>query len=164
MGPVIYKQVRVGKKGKLFILYKFRSMKVNDSSGESSFEPGNTSRVTTVGKFLRRTKLDELPQIFNVFRGDMSFVGPRPEIEKWVAVYSQRWEKVLCSKPGMTDNASIEFRNEEELLRQAPDPAKLYREDILPRKLALYEDYLNNHTFWGDILIIIRTIKSVVFK
>ena len=162
-GTVFFIQERVGGKGRIFKLLKFRSMRNNESSN-ANFEPGNVSRITKTGKFLRKTKLDELPQLFNVLIGDMSIVGPRPEVKKWTEIFPERWTVIQSLKPGITDNASIEFRNEEELLRQASDPEEFYREDILPRKLALYEDYLNNHTFWGDILIIIRTIKSVVFK
>jgi lipopolysaccharide/colanic/teichoic acid biosynthesis glycosyltransferase len=117
-----------------------------------------------VGKVLRRTKLDELPQLFNVLKGDMSIVGPRPEVERWVAVYPERWINVLKVKPGMTDNASIEYRDEEELLSQSPDPEKTYRDVILPRKLDLYIDYINNNTFREDIKIILRTLKTVLFR
>lgn len=163
-GPVFFKQNRVGKDGKLFILYKFRSMLIIESSEEVRFEPGNTSRVTSIGKFLRKTKLDELPQLFNVMKGDMSIVGPRPEIKKWTEVYPDKWTIVHSVKPGMTDNASIEFHNEEVLLSQSPDPEKTYRDVILLRKLDLYIDYVNNNTFGEDIKIILRTLKTVLFR
>ena len=162
-GTVFFIQERVGEKGRIFKLLKFRSMRNNECSN-ANFEPGNVSRITKTGKFLRKTKLDELPQLFNVLIGDMSIVGPRPEVKKWTEIFPERWTIIHSVKPGITDNASIEFRNEEELLNQASDPEEFYRETILPRKLALYEDYLINQTLWGDILIIIRTIKSVVFK
>lgn len=162
-GPVFFKQKRVGKNGKLFMLYKFRSMKVPEFSEQGSFEPGNISRTTSIGKFLRRTKLDELPQLFNVLKGDMSLVGPRPEVEKWVAVYPERWKLVLCVKPGITDNSSIVYRNEESLLADSEDPEKKYKEIILPRKLDLYEDYVINNSFFGDLKLIFKTIFSILF-
>lgn len=163
-GPIFFKQKRVGKDGKLFMLYKFRSMRINESSGEGSFEPGNTSRVTSPGKILRKTKLDELPQLINVLKGDMSLVGPRPEIEKWIAVYPERWKRVLSVKPGLTDNSSIIYRNEESLLAESDNPEKTYKEVILPKKLDLYEDYALNNSFLGDLKLIFRTIFSVIFK
>jgi len=163
-GPVFYRHKRVGKKGKIFTLYKFRSMRSSEYSGNGIFEPGNTSRVTSIGKFLRRTKLDELPQLFNVLKGDMSLVGPRPEVEKWVAVYPEKWERILSIKPGITDKASLEFRHEEKLLSESSDPDETYLNVILPRKLDLYTDYVNNHTFSGDIRIIILTLRTVFFR
>jgi lipopolysaccharide/colanic/teichoic acid biosynthesis glycosyltransferase len=163
-GHIFFKQKRVGRNNKIFLLCKFQSMYPFQSSKEGDFEPGKISRVTRIGKFLRRTKLDELPQLFNVFVGDMSFVGPRPEVKKWTEVYPEKWAKVHSVKPGITDNTSIEFRNEEELLSQSQDPEETYRNVILPRKLDLYIDYVNNHTFFGDILIILRTIKAVLFR
>jgi lipopolysaccharide/colanic/teichoic acid biosynthesis glycosyltransferase len=162
-GPFFFKQKRVGKGGKLFVLYKFRSMRVLESAREGSFEPGNTSRITTVGIFLRKTKLDELPQLINVLLGDMSLIGPRPEVEKWVAVYPERWARILTLKPGITDNASIEFRNEEILLSESKDPEKTYREIILPKKLKYYEDYLVNNSFSGDLKLFIKTIFFLFF-
>ena len=163
-GPVFFIQKRVGKGGKLFSLYKFRSMRVPKSLEEGSFEPGDSSRTTTVGKFLRRTKLDELPQLINVLKGEMSLVGPRPEVEKWVAVYPERWKRVLSIRPGMTDNSSIIFRSEELLLAESDDPGKTYKEVILPKKLDLYEDYVTNNTFLCDLKLIFKTFFSVLFK
>jgi lipopolysaccharide/colanic/teichoic acid biosynthesis glycosyltransferase len=163
-GPLLFKQRRVGKNGILFMLYKFRSMRIIEDAKEGSFEPGNTSRVTSTGKFLRRSKLDELPQLINVLIGDMSIVGPRPEVEKWVGVYPERWDRVLVVKPGITDNSSIEFRNEESLLAESEDPEKTYREIILPRKLDLYEDYVFNNSLSGDLKLIMITIYTVIFK
>lgn len=163
-GPVFFKQKRVGKDGKLFILYKFRSMRGSEYLEHGSFEPGNISRVTAIGKFLRRTKLDELPQLINILKGEMSFVGPRPEVEKWVAVYPERWKRILCVKPGITDNSSIVYRSEESILAESVDPENTYREIILPKKLDLYEDYVINNSFFGDLKLIFRTIFSVIFK
>jgi lipopolysaccharide/colanic/teichoic acid biosynthesis glycosyltransferase len=163
-GPVFFKQQRVGKDGKLFLVFKFRSMQVNESAKKGSFEPGDLSRITTIGKFIRRTKLDELPQLFNVLRDEMSLVGPRPEIEKWVAVYPERWKKVLSVKPGITDNASIAYRDEESLLAGCKDPEEVYKEIILPRKLGLYEEYVANNSFYGDLKLIFRTLISIILK
>jgi lipopolysaccharide/colanic/teichoic acid biosynthesis glycosyltransferase len=156
-GPVFFSQKRVGKSGKLFGLYKFRSMRVFEKAKDGLFEPGNVLRITPVGKFLRKTKLDELPQLYNVLKGEMSLVGPRPEVEKWVLVYPERWKLVLSILPGITDNASIEFRNEESILSTSDDPEKTYREIILPKKLDLYEYYVHNHSFIGDMKLIVRT-------
>jgi lipopolysaccharide/colanic/teichoic acid biosynthesis glycosyltransferase len=117
--------------------------------------------VTRVGKLLRKTKLDELPQLWNVLVGDMSLVGPRPEVRKWVEAYPDRWSKVLAVRPGITDPASIEFRNEEELLAAAPDPKTCYRDVILPRKLDLYEEYVETRSFWGDVGILLKTVWAV---
>ena len=163
-GPVFFKQKRVGKDGKLFMLYKFRSMRVPEFSEQGSFEPGNISRVTVIGKFLRRTKLDELSQLINVLKGEMSFVGPRPEVEKWVAVYPERWKRVLCVKPGITDNSSIVYRSEESLLAESNDPENTYKEIILPKKLDLYEEYVVDNSFFGDLKLIFKTIFSVIIK
>ena len=158
-GPVFFRQKRVGRSGKPFILYKFRSMTLFQLEMEGIFEPGSVSRVTTVGKFFRKSKLDELPQLINVLIGDMSLVGPRPEVANWVAVYPDAWKKILTIRPGITDNASIIFKNEESILAEVDDPEQVYREVILPKKLELYTHYVNNRSFFGDILIILRTLK-----
>jgi lipopolysaccharide/colanic/teichoic acid biosynthesis glycosyltransferase len=163
-GPVFFKQVRVGKHGKSFVLYKFRSMSALDSVKDGIFEPGNTSRVTSVGMFLRRTKLDELPQLFNVLKGEMSLVGPRPEVEKWVAVYPERWKRILSVTPGITDNASIFFRSEELILAESENPEITYKEIILPKKLDLYEKYVSNHSFFGDLKLIFKTLTHIFQK
>jgi lipopolysaccharide/colanic/teichoic acid biosynthesis glycosyltransferase len=163
-GPVFFQQTRVGKNGKLFVIYKFRTMNYSGSNKGESFEPGKISSVTSFGKLLRKTKVDELPQLLNVLIGDMSLVGPRPEIEKWVAVYPERWKRILLVKPGITDNSSIVFRNEESLLNESNDPEKTYKEIILPMKLEFYEDFVLNHSFFGDLKIIFKTLYSIVFK
>jgi len=160
--PVLFKQRRVGKDGKLFLLYKFRSMKISESLLQEDFEPGNTSRITKFGRFLRRTKLDELPQLYNVLKGEMSLVGPRPEVEKWINVYPERWKRVLSVKPGLTDNASIEYLNEESLLAGSENPEKSYKEIILPRKLELYKDYVENSSFYNDLKIICKTLLCII--
>jgi len=161
---VLFKQKRIGMNQKPFILYKFRSMSSNKISANGSFDAGDQSRVTRIGKVLRKTKLDELPQLFNVLIGDMSLVGPRPEVKKWVDIYPQQWAFVLSVKPGITDNAAILYRNEEEILAKVMNPEIHYKEIILPQKLNLYKDYILNHSFAGDILIIFRTLYSIIKK
>ena len=162
--PVFFVQKRVGKGGKQFKMYKFRTMSVLKEARQGSFDAGDSSRVTSIGKILRKTKLDELPQLLNVFSGKMSFVGPRPEVQKWVDAYPERWVIVHSVKPGITDNASIEFRNEEEILAASSEPLVTYRNEILPLKLSMYEDYVQNKSFWKDINILFRTFTSVLFK
>ena len=161
--PIFFRQIRVGKNGDDFILNKFRTMRVIRGAASGTFDVGDKSRITKIGAFLRKTKLDELPQLWNVFKGDMSLVGPRPEVRKWVEAYPERWAKVLTVKPGITDPASIYYRNEEELLAQAADPVVCYRDQVLPHKLDLYEEYVRTKTFWGDIFLIFKTIMLVLF-
>jgi lipopolysaccharide/colanic/teichoic acid biosynthesis glycosyltransferase len=163
-GPVLFCHKRVGREGVPFRMYKFRTMKVLKSAEDGMFQPGNRLRVTTIGKFMRRTKLDELPQLLNVLKGDMSLVGPRPEVELWVTIYPEKWVKILSVRPGMTDNASIVFHDEEDILSKSRDPEETYRTIILPRKLDLYIDYLNNYSFIRDISIILRTMKTIIFR
>jgi lipopolysaccharide/colanic/teichoic acid biosynthesis glycosyltransferase len=163
-GPVFFRQKRIGLNQKSFMLYKFRSMTVGKSLSDETFEAGNTSRVTRIGKLLRKTKLDELPQLINVLKGDMSLVGPRPEVKKWVDAFPQQWSYVLTVKPGITDNAAILFRNEEELLAKMVNPEVYYEQIILPKKLGIYCDYIKNQSFVGDLEIIIKTIYSILKK
>lgn len=163
-GPVFFIQSRIGKSGKEFRLLKFRTMLVKPRTLEGSFDAGDQSRITALGKILRKTKLDELPQLINVLKGDMSLVGPRPEVKKWTEVYLEQWAIVHQVKPGITDNASIEFRNEEELLAKSTNPEETYRNVILPRKLELYIQYVQHHSFWGDVRIILKTIQTVLLK
>lgn len=163
-GPVFFIQTRIGKDRREFRLLKFRTMQVKSRTSEESFDAGVQSRITALGKVLRKTKLDEIPQLINVLKGDMSLVGPRPEVKKWTEVYPEQWAIVHRIQPGITDNASIEFRNEEKLLAQSSNPEKTYQDVILPRKLELYINYVNHHSFSGDLMIIIRTIQSVILK
>lgn len=160
--PILFGQKRIGLCGRIFLLYKFRTMTISDRSAEGSFDVGNKDRITHFGAFLRKTKLDEMPQLWNVLKGDMSLVGPRPEVRKWVDAYPERWTKVLAVRPGITDPASIYYRNEEELLAQADDPEAFYRDQILPHKLDLYEEYVRSRTFLSDISLIFKTILSVL--
>ena len=159
---IFFKQKRIGLNKKPFILYKFRSMNIAKTISNENFDAGDQSRVTRIGKILRKTKLDELPQLYNVLIGDMSLVGPRPEVKKWVDFYPYQWAFILTMKPGITDNAAIIYRNEEEILAKVVNPEKHYGEIILPQKLNIYRDYILNHSFIGDIQIIFRTIFSIV--
>jgi lipopolysaccharide/colanic/teichoic acid biosynthesis glycosyltransferase len=163
-GSVLFIQKRTGRGGVPFNMYKFRSMSQSEPAAAGLFEPGNISRITPTGKFLRKTKLDELPQLFNVLIGDMSFVGPRPEVEKWVAVYPGKWRRILTVRPGITDKASIEFLNEEKILSESSDPENRYLNEILPRKLDLCVQYADDHSFTGDMRIMILTIKTILFR
>jgi lipopolysaccharide/colanic/teichoic acid biosynthesis glycosyltransferase len=136
-------------------------MTLSMGTEKGEFEPGYLGRVTSFGRFLRRTKLDELPQLLNVLKGDMSLVGPRPEVKKWVDVYPKRWAAIHKVRPGITDPASLIYRKEEELLAGSLEPEKLYREEILPRKLSLYEEYVKKRNILMDFSIIMKTIFSV---
>lgn len=163
-GSIFFRQLRVGKDRSLFRLLKFRTMQNIPQASEGRFDPGDKSRVTRIGSFLRKYKLDELPQLINVIKGEMSIVGPRPEIKQWTQVYPEKWEIVLRVTPGITDNASIVFSDEEELLSKSDNPNETYRDVILPRKLDLYISYVNSHTFSGDISIVFRTLIKVISK
>jgi lipopolysaccharide/colanic/teichoic acid biosynthesis glycosyltransferase len=160
--PVLFSQERVGLNGRPFRLLKFRTMRNLEGAESGLFEPGNQARVTPVGRFLRAYKLDELPQLWNVLKGEMSFVGPRPEIRKWVEAYPERWRKVLTIRPGITDPASIHYRDEEEILAASPDPDKTYRDNILPHKLDIYREYVDNRSLRGDLGVIIETLEKIL--
>ena len=161
-GPVFYRQTRVGRGGRDFRIFKFRTMRVGADKGSLVTIGGRDPRVTRVGAFLRWLKLDELPQLLNVLIGDMSLVGPRPEVRKYVDLYTPEQLHVLDVRPGMTDAASIKYRNESELLGQVEDPEDYYIHVVMPDKLAINLDYVRNHSFWGDIRLIFKTIWKVV--
>ena len=163
-GPVFYRQTRVGQGGRDFRIFKFRTMRVGADKGSLVTIGGRDSRVTRAGDFLRRLKLDELPQLINVLAGDMSLVGPRPEVRKYVDLYTSEQLHVLDVRPGMTDAASIKYRNESELLGQAADPEDYYIHVILPDKLSINLDYVRNHSFWGDIQLILKTIWTIIAR
>ena len=162
--PVIFSQERIGLGGRPFRLRKFRTMRALEGAEAGFFEPGSRARVTPVGRFLRAYKLDELPQLWNVLVGEMSLVGPRPEIRKWVETYPERWRKVLAIRPGITDPASLLYRDEEEILAASPDPEKTYRDVILPHKLDIYEDYVDHRTDLGDLRLIVETLARILIK
>jgi lipopolysaccharide/colanic/teichoic acid biosynthesis glycosyltransferase len=154
-GPAIFRQTRVGKSFQPFTLLKFRTMRVADRDHEMDF---TGSRITPVGSFLRRTKLDELPQLWNVFAGHMSFVGPRPELPMYVEQFRSDYQELLEARPGLADPASLEFRSEEELLRAQPEPESYYLRDILPRKIQLSREYLHKRTFFSDVRLIVKAV------
>jgi lipopolysaccharide/colanic/teichoic acid biosynthesis glycosyltransferase len=163
-GPAIFRQIRIGRNGRSFNMLKFRTMTVLQDAEKGSFEAGSSARVTRSGRVLRQTKLDELPQLWNVLKGDMALVGPRPEVRKWTLVYPERWAFVHTVRPGITDPAAIAFRNEEDILAAADDPEKAYRLEVLPKKLDMYETYVKTRSFGGDLKIICRTLHEVLNK
>lgn len=161
-GPVFYRQVRVGKDNKDFRIFKFRSMRVGSDKGSLVTIGGRDPRITRSGYIIRKLKLDELPQLINVFVGDMSLVGPRPEVRHYVNYWTEEQMHVLDVRPGITDPASIKFRNENKLMEQAEDPEDYYINVIMQEKLKLYLEYVNNHSFWGDIGLIFKTFWVIV--
>jgi len=161
--PILFKQERVGLDGKLFKVLKFRTMVVDAEKQGAKVTTGSDPRITQTGYWLRKYKLDELPQLFNVLKGEMSLVGPRPEVPEYVEFYSDKQkETVLSVLPGITDTASIEFRNENELLTDSDDPVRDYREKVLPIKLAYYEKYVKEHSMWLDFKLIIKTVVVII--
>lgn len=158
---VLFRQPRVGRKGRIFLLMKFRSM---CGAGESSplITVASDPRITPVGAILRKFKIDELPQLWNVLKGEMSLVGPRPEVERYVAEYTQQQRRVLEVRPGITDPAAIAYRHEEKLLSRHPDPEGFYRTIVLPHKLFLNLEYVENISFRRDVLLILKTFRSIV--
>lgn len=163
-GPVFYRQTRVGRYSRDFRLYKFRSMRIGADRQGLITVGGHDPRITRSGYFIRKYKLDEFPQLINVFIGDMSLVGPRPEVRKYVDLYTQEQMHVLDVRPGITDPASIRYRNENELLAQTADPDKYYIETIMPDKLRINLEYVANHSFWSDIVFIFKTFWEIVAK
>lgn len=161
-GPVFYRQVRVGRNNKDFRIFKFRSMRVGSDKGSLVTIGGHDPRITRSGYFIRKFKFDELPQLINVFVGNMSLVGPRPEVRHYVDYWTPEQMHVLDVRPGITDPASIKFRNENELMEKAEDPEKYYIEVIMQEKLKLYLEYVQNHSFWGDIGLIFKTFWVIV--
>ena len=159
-GGAIFRQERIGRGGKPFTIYKFRTMRT-DNAG-LKITTGEDARVTPVGKFLRKSKLDELPQLWNVLKGDMSFVGPRPEVRDYTELYTEEQRQIFLVRPGITDLASIEFRNENDLLTGSSDPNRTYIEEIMPRKIDLGLTYIENMSLGYDVKLIIRTLITVI--
>ena len=161
-GGVFYRQERIGKRGKPFMLFKFRSMKLNaDKKGKLTV--GMTdSRITKIGVFIRKYKLDEFPQFINVLIGDMSVVGPRPEVEEFVAYYTDEQKRILDVKPGITDYASIEYFNENALLAASENPKQDYIKKIMPQKINLNQKYIKRPTLTHDLKIILRTVQRIL--
>lgn len=160
-GPVFYRQVRVGKENKDFRIFKFRSMREGSDNGSLVTIGERDSRITRSGHFIRKFKLDELPQLINVFMGDMSLVGPRPEVRHYVDYWTPKQMHVLDVRPGITDPASIKFRNENDLLDKVENPEEYYINIIMQEKIRLYLEYVENHSLWYDIKLIFQTIKVV---
>jgi lipopolysaccharide/colanic/teichoic acid biosynthesis glycosyltransferase len=160
-GPVLFRQKRVGQSGKPFTMFKFRTMGV--ASKGSLVTAANDARVTSVGRFLRKTKIDELPELWNVVKGDMSFVGPRPEVPEFVDLNDPLWKIVLEHRPGITDPVTLRLRNEEHLLAQVVDKERYYREVVQPYKLRGYARFVGDKSWKTDLRIIGRTMRAIVF-
>jgi len=163
-GPVFFRQERVGRFGASFRVWKLRTMSVEQVAGAALVTSSADARITRCGRILRRHKLDELPQLFNVIAGQMSLVGPRPEVAKYVAHYPEDVRAIVLSvRPGLTDRAALEFRDEERLLAQAGNPEQAYVSEILPRKLALYRRYVEDWSLMGDVKLVLETLGALAF-
>jgi len=160
-GPLFYIQKRVGKDFEEFDLYKFRSMIVDADKKGPSVTSSDDPRITKIGAIIRKTKIDELPQLLNVLKGDMSLVGPRPEVIKFVEQKKDNYKKILVVRPGITDNAAINFRDEEIIMKQYQDKEKAYIDIILPQKIELYYEYIDTISFASDIRLILKTLKII---
>jgi len=161
-GPVLFNQVRVGLNNKDFKIFKFRTMRLGSDKLGLLTVGDKDPRITRIGYFLRKYKLDEFPQLFNVLIGNMSFVGPRPEVRKYVNLYSKEDLEILNVKPGITDYASIKYRNEVELIKQIDNPEKIYIEEIMPEKIKINKLYINNNNLFIDIKIILKTFATIL--
>lgn len=161
-GPVLFKQTRIGRNELPFEIYKFRTMVVDAEKLGTQITIGKDPRITKIGHFLRKTKLDELPQLFNVLKGEMSFVGPRPEVPKYTKLYSEQQRLVFTVRPGITDYASIKYRDENELLGNVENPEKVYIEEIMPDKLHLNIEYIQRRSLLEDIKIIFLTVMKII--
>lgn len=161
-GGILYKQERVGLNGQIFKVFKFRTMRPDSFSKGALTVGSRDPRITNIGYYLRKYKLDELPQLFNVLLGDMSFVGPRPEVKKYTDLYTDEQRKVLSVRPGITDYASIKFRNENDLLSESDHPEQLYIDEIMPEKLDLNMKYINDNGIFKDVKIIFATFYTII--
>lgn len=163
-GPVFYRQIRVGRGNRDFRLFKFRSMRPDSDKLGLITVGGRDPRVTRSGYYIRKYKLDEFPQLINVFKGDMSLVGPRPEVRKYVDMYTPEQMKVLSVRPGITSLASIRYRNENDILAAADDPDRCYVEKVMPDKLAIDLEYVDKDNLLTDIKIILNTFKAIITR
>lgn len=164
-GPILFKQRRLTKDTKEFTIYKFRSMRTDfDKDGKGIQVKGSSNVITPIGKVIRKTKLDELPQLFNILVGDMSFIGPRPELPRRLKYYSEEDKEMFKVRSGISSPASIVFSDEEYLMNQVRDPEKFYIEQIMPYKIKLNRYYVKNRSFWGDIYLIIATFLKILNK
>jgi len=161
--PVLYSQSRTGRNGRPFVMYKLRSMRNRKTEGLSITVGGHDPRILKVGWFIRKYKIDEIPQLFNVLKGQMSIVGPRPEVKHYTDMYDKTQRNVLSVKPGITDYASIEFRNENELLEKAEDPEQYYINNIMPEKIRLNQIFANNPSIRNYFDILFKTLGKIVF-
>lgn len=161
-GPVFYRQVRVGRYGRDFRIFKFRTMVQNADKIGLSLTVGDDPRITRVGRFIRRCRLDEFSQLLNVLGGSMSLVGPRPEVRRYVNAYAPEYMATLLVRPGITAPSSIAFKDEDKLLEASSDPEKAYVEQVLPPKMKLNLEYLKNISLWGDIKILFQTAAAVL--
>lgn len=162
-GPVFYRQVRVGRHGKFFRIFKFRTMMINADRVGGPSTKGDDPRITPVGRWIRRLNLDELPQFINVLKGEMSIVGPRPEVPQYVALFTQEEKAILTVRPGITDWATLWIRDEGKILAGSEDPEKAYMEKIWPEKHRLALEYVEKQSFWVDLNIMLRTLKVHLF-
>lgn len=160
-GPVFFKQERIGKDFKSFKIYKFRTMEDNAEKNGPKITSAKDNRITRIGNYLRKYKLDELPQLFNVLRGEMSFVGPRPEVKEYVNIFKSDYKRLLRIRPGITDPASIRYSNEEKILAVADNWEEEYRKNILPEKIKLSLHYVDNHNVITDLRLIVKTILKI---
>ena len=161
-GPVFFRQPRVGRGGRRFLLWKFRTMVVDADRRGGELTVGRDPRITRVGNVLRASKLDELPQLVNVVRGEMSLVGPRPEVPRYVALYDESERAVLHLTPGITDPASIVYRHEAELLGRSADPERTYREKVMKHKIEINLAYARRASLWSDFGVLLRTVRSLL--
>lgn len=161
-GPVLFRQKRVGRQGRLFEILKFRTMVTDAETQGPKITVAGDARITRSGRWLRRTKLDELPQLLNVAKGEMSLVGPRPEVPEYVQLYPEGIkDKILSVRPGITDLASIEYRNESDILARSSDPRRAYIEEVMPRKLDFYVQYVDQRSIWLDLKVIWQTFMAL---
>ena len=162
-GPVLFRQERIGRGFRPFLICKFRTMAADAPRQGGQITFGRDSRITRVGHVLRKMKIDELPQLINVLKGEMSLVGPRPEVPEYVDLFRQDYEEILQARPGITDLASIEYREEAAILGRAEDPRKEYVERVLPDKIRLAKQYVRQSSFSGDLVLIMKTVLSLVW-
>jgi len=161
-GPVFFRQTRMGQFGRPFRIFKFRTMVTDAENGGAQVSTVDDPRITRVGRFLRKYKFDELPQLFNVAAGEMSLVGPRPEVPRYVEAYRKEYEAILAVKPGITDFASLEYSDESDLLRTAENPEEKYLREILPAKMEYYRKYIAEQSMATDIKLILKTVWKLV--
>ncbi len=162
-GPIFFRQGRVGKDFRRFVIYKFRTMVVDAEKRGLRITSGGDGRITRAGSTLRRFKIDELPQLFNVLKGDMSFVGPRPEVEEYVKLYERDFREILKRRPGITDVSSIIYREEEEVLKNQVDPEGYYKEILLPEKIRLAKEYMENTSLLHDLKLVLNTLHKIFY-